>query len=164
MAAMLLSAHVEMAGSLSSAGFNWQGSKIQFWTSYSTRSPSGRGSEWSQSYGHGTLSIPCKAERALAATLHSNWRRSHALEIGDRRGSASDQAQVWRRKSRVQTPDSAILYYYCMAPLTLCFQPLVQPSGCSVYFRTPRACDDVGGHAVMGLQRTYLGRVLSWKD
>lgn len=63
-----------------------------------TRSPSGRGSEWSQSYGAPprTPSIPAKLKELL---------QPQQLEAGscagDCRGSASDQAQLWRR-----SPDS----------------------------------------------------------
>jgi hypothetical protein len=133
MAAPLLTSILYGRGSLSSAGSNWQGSEIRDWRS--AGAPSGPNLT-----GPAVHTVdPCEAERALAATqfglLLMRWRLPRKCK---RPGAAVEKG-------------SRLLHTYGAAHPLSC-ESLVQRNGYSGCFRTPRACDDVGGHAVIELE------------
>jgi hypothetical protein len=81
-------------GSLSSAGFSWQGSKIRDWTSH-------RLSEWS-SLGFSTVRVgdtPCKAERQRSATAIGG----KPVATGDCHGRRSHHRRRHRGVPTLQT-------------------------------------------------------------
>jgi hypothetical protein len=99
-------------GSLSSAGFSWQGSKIRDWTSH-------RLSEWS-SLGFSTVRVgntPCKAERQRSATAIGG--KPNALEI-----AAGGSSHHRRRHRGVQTLETLFHTYGAAHPFVQ--QDLVQ--------------------------------------